>query len=275
MRLRGEIAGALHLLEPRVGWAIVEGPSQRDDPLFVPGTAVPQTRVRDLEFENVTNDPADRIADFHAVTFGVGNRFYTRPSQGESARLLADFVLQALYDIENDRMGTIFLDGRAYPFEGAWTRLAVGLDAGAGKFDEALFRVGWTSRRGDSVELGYRYLRDVPRVFEAFPQTNRRFDGFRGEFDRVNQLDGGVRVVINPQWAVGYGAAYTFERNLLLLNRGFVEYTSRCLCWRVAVELRQSRSRGVAVGLRYQFHRARRRRAPPHAQRAGGRCGLA
>lgn len=253
MRLRGEIAGALHLFEPRVGWAIVDAPHQRDDPLFVPATAVPQTRVRDLELENVTRDWADRIADFHAVTFGFVNRLYARGSGGAGARLLADFVIQGLYDIERSRIGTIFLDGRAYPFEGAWTRFGVGFDAHAGNLDEALLRVGWSDPRGDALELGYRFLREVPRFFEDFPSANRRFDGFNAEFDRVNQLDGGVRVAITANWAVGYRAVYSFERNLLIGNRGFVEYTSRCLCWAVALEVRESRGRGVAFGLRYRL----------------------
>ena len=43
----------IHLVEPRVGYAVVTGETQSDNPLFVPRTAVPQRRIRQLELENV------------------------------------------------------------------------------------------------------------------------------------------------------------------------------------------------------------------------------
>jgi lipopolysaccharide assembly outer membrane protein LptD (OstA) len=250
MRLRGEIAGALHLFEPKIGWAIVDAPSQAGDPMFVPGTAVPQTRLRDLELENVTRDWADRISDFHVVTVGFGNRFYRR-NEGGGAELLADFVVQALYDIENSRFGSLFLDGRAYPLDSVWTRFSLGLDTHAGKLDEALFEAGWADERGDAVRLGYRYLRDAPALFEAFPTQNRRFDPFEGAFDKINQIDGGVRIELTRSWAVGYRFAYSIERTVLVANRGYVEYVSRCDCWGLALELGASRGHGVSFNVRY------------------------
>jgi lipopolysaccharide assembly outer membrane protein LptD (OstA) len=252
MRFRGELAGALHLIEPKLGWAIVDTPGQSGNPLFVPGTAVPQTRLRDLELENVTRDPADRIADFHVVTLGFGNRFYRRGGE-EGALLLADFVVQALYDIENSRFGTLFLDGRAFPLDNVWTRFSLGLDTHVGKLDEALFEAGWHDARGDGVRLGYRYLRDVPALFEAFPQQNRRYEDFEGAFSQVNQIDGAFRIELGRGWAVGYRIAFSIERSLLIDNQGYVEYVSRCQCWGLALELGSSRGRGVGVNVRYHL----------------------
>ena len=39
MRVRRDFGALVHLLEPQVGWALVDAPSQAGDPLFVPGTA--------------------------------------------------------------------------------------------------------------------------------------------------------------------------------------------------------------------------------------------
>ena len=39
-------------MTPRVGWAFVDRTrSRRDKPLYVPGTAVPQNRIRELDLE--------------------------------------------------------------------------------------------------------------------------------------------------------------------------------------------------------------------------------
>ena len=214
--------------------------------------------------ENVTRDGADRIRDFHAVTVGFGNRFYRRGAPG-GAELLADFVVQALYDIENSRFGTLFLDGRAFPLDNIWTRFALGLDTNAGKIDEALFEAGWHDERGDGLRLGYRYLRDVPALFEAFPMANRRFDDFAGVLNQINQIDGAVRIALSRGWAIGYRFAYSIERTLLITNRGYVEYVSRCECWGLALELGGSRGRGLGINIRYHLlglgDDARRRRA--------------
>lgn len=254
LRFKGDVFGALHLFEPRVGWAFADTPQQVDSPLFTPRTAVEQRRLRDLSFSNLTRDWADRVRDYHAVKIGFGNRFYRRgEGDGTPATLLADFVVQALYDIERDRFGTLFLDGRAYPFDGAWTRFNFGLDTDAAQVDEALFEIGWADDRGDVLRLGYRYLRDVPEVFERFPEVNRRFGQFVGVFDRVSHIEGGVRLVLTRGWAVGYRFVYSLERTLLVTNRGYIEYTSACDCWGLAIELGGTRGRGIGVNVRYQL----------------------
>lgn len=247
-RVRGRLGPLTHLLEPRLGWALVTDVGQRGNPLYVPRPALAQARVRQLALDNVTRDPADRIEAFNGLSFAVGNRLY-----GEDAALLADFTLSALYDFERGRFDDVFLDGRAFPHEWATLRFGLGVDPRQGRLSEGLMNVAFRDDRGDRFTLGYRYLREIPRFFEAFPGENRRYDGFTEEFEAVNQIDGGFRVAITRNWAVVYRAAFSFERGLLLGNEGGIEYVSKCDCWAVRLEVRQSRSRGFSFGFRYSF----------------------
>jgi hypothetical protein len=253
-RLRRRYGEISHLLEPRLGWALVTDVSQSGNPLYVPATAVPQRRVRQLDLENVTRDRADRVEEFNALTLALGNRLYQRPgAPGEAAVPLADFVLSGQYDFAQEEFGGVFLDGRLFPFAGATARLGLGFDPEQAELDEGLAGLAFRDERGDRFSLEYRYLREVPRFFEAFPQENPRFDGFSEEFERVNQVALGFRIALNPQWGLAWRGAYSFERGLLLGNLGALEYISKCRCWALRLEVSQSRGRGVGVGVRYAF----------------------
>jgi lipopolysaccharide assembly outer membrane protein LptD (OstA) len=127
----------------------------------------------------------------------------------------------------------------------------VGFDPEQTQSDEGLAEIGWRDDRGDRFNLGYRYLRDIPRFFEAFPVENDRFDNYDTDFERIHQIDGGVRIALTRQWGITYRAAYSFERNLLLANEGGIEYLSKCRCWAVRLEISESRSRGVQFNLLY------------------------
>jgi lipopolysaccharide assembly outer membrane protein LptD (OstA) len=251
---RGRLGNAIHLVEPHVGWAWVDAPNQAGNPLWVPAPEVPQVRLRELDLDNLTRDWADRIPKAQVVTLGVGNRFYAAPAGlGGPSALLADFVVQGLYDIENSKFGTLYLDGRAYPFPGAVSRFNVGFDMDDAELVEGLLEFNWEDDRGDSFLLDYRYIREVPEVFAAFPKQNHRFKEFAGAFDSVNQLTGGARVAITREWSLSYRIAYSFERNVMLANVGSVDYVSRCGCWSAGVVLRQSRSRGASVSFSYSL----------------------
>ena len=252
-RVRGDLGGfATHVLEPRIGYALVTQVSQSGNPLFVPRTAVPQKRIRQLDLDNVVLDPADRIESFNGVTFGFGNRIYGRPDDG-APPLLADFDLSAQYEFSGSRWGPIYLDGRAYPRQDLAARFNVGFDPEEGRLDEALLSLRFATRRGHQLGLSYRYLRSVPRFFEDFPFSKERFDDFDGDFKRINQLGAAVRISITESWAVSYRVAYTFEKELLLANAGGIEYLSKCRCWAVRVEVIQDRVRGARVNLSYSL----------------------
>jgi lipopolysaccharide assembly outer membrane protein LptD (OstA) len=251
-RLRRDYGRVSHLFEPRLGWAFVSDVSQSSNPLYVPATAVPQQRLRELDLDNVTRDTADRIDEFNGLSLAFGNRVYRRPGEtGGAARLLADFTLSGLYDFADGEFGAVYLDGRAYPFGGATARFNVGFDPSETHVTEGLAALAWQDRRGDRFTFGYRFLRDVPRFFEAFPRRNDRFDNFREEVERINQLDGGVRIAVTEHWALTYRGAFTFETNDLLANEGGVEYLSRCRCWAVRVEVSGSRARGAQINVLY------------------------
>jgi len=240
----------VHLLEPQLSWAYVQDVSQFGNPVYVPATAVPQQRLRELDLENLTRDWADRIGDQNLVKVGLGNRFYAPGPRG-AARVIADFVLSAVYDIDGTEFGNLYLDGRSYPFRNSSLRFSLGFDPVRARLSEALLSSGWRDARGDRFTLGYRFIRNVPNVFEAFPRQNERFNDFRSEFDQVNQLDGGLRVAITRQWGITYRGAYSFERQIFLGNQGGVEYISKCGCWAVRVQVSESRSRGAQVSFEY------------------------
>jgi lipopolysaccharide assembly outer membrane protein LptD (OstA) len=250
-RLRRRFGQSLtHLLEPRVGWALLTHASQGGDPLYVPRAAVEQRRLRELELETVTRDPADRVPDWNGLTVGFANRFWAVAPQG-GPRLVADALLSGQWDFEDSEFGLILLDGRVYPFERTTGRLSFGFDPEDAAVDEALLEVAQAFQAGHRVGVRYRYLRDVPSFFEDFPYARERFKHVKTDFDHVNQIDLYLRVSITQSWAASYVGSYSFERSLVLRNRGGIEYFSRCRCWAVRLEVEQDRERGVQFNLLY------------------------
>jgi lipopolysaccharide assembly outer membrane protein LptD (OstA) len=220
--------------------------------LFVPETAVPQRRIRQLDLSNVTLDEADRVGKFNGITFGVGNRFYGPGDEGGS-RLIADFYVSNEFRFNGSDFGNIFVGGRAYPFEGAHLWANLGFDPNAARLSEALLQFSYVAPAGHVVRLGYRYLRDVPSFFEDFQNSTDRFDEFTKEFTKINQIGFFGRLAITQQWLVNYTLAYTFEDSLILANNGGIEYVSRCRCWAAGFEVGQDRTRGFRFNLVYRF----------------------
>ncbi len=104
---------------------------------------------------------------------------------------------------------------------------------------------------GHRISFTHRFLRDIPRFFEAFPEQNDRFDDFTSGQDRVHQVDLALRVALGARRAATYRVAYSFEKSLLFGNEGGIEYISGCRCWAGRIELMQDRSRGVGVRVLY------------------------
>jgi len=251
-RLRRQYGnGVVHLLEPRVGWASVEVMGQGGDPLFVPGTALPQRRIRELSLENRTLDPADRIDDFHGVVVGVGNRIYAPPGPGRPARLLADFVLSGEWDFADSDPGLLLVDGRAWPHEQLVTRFHLGFDPEDADFEEVLASLAWDFEGGHSLHFDYRYRDDIPLFFEDF-QFLDRLDEFEDGFDRVNQIGGGFYLVLGDHWRAYYSISVSLEELFILGNRGGIEYISECRCWAAGIAVSQDRNGGLRLGLTYR-----------------------
>jgi len=241
----------VHILEPRMGYAFVDdlGQNQNDDPLFVPETAVPQSRIRQLDLDNVTDDMADRVDDHNAITAGVGNRVFRRGVEGGSD-LLADFYASAEYRLDDAEFGDIFVGGRFFVTERTRIWANLGFDPRAAAISEALInlRHGWLA--GHEVGVRYRYVRKIPNFYEDFDSSDR-FDGFTDDFNTINQIRTWARIQITPRWAVWDRLTYTFEDSLLLKNQFGVEYTSKCGCW--AGGIRVSLNRRTQLRINFDF----------------------
>jgi lipopolysaccharide assembly outer membrane protein LptD (OstA) len=247
------------MIEPRLTWAFVSPSSQKDNPLYIPATRVPQSRVRQLSLENVLLDPADRVAKANRLRLSFANRYYRPGNQGGTDYLWADFTLSAEYDFAQNEWGSILLDGHAYPWNGPQTRFAFGYDVENGRIDEAMIDMSTALPYRASASVRYRYLRRIPRFFEAF-RSEEDFEKFERGFMRVNQFDFSVRlplaevaasIPLISRFTLIYALSYSFEEKLRLGNRGGIEYVSKCKCWAAGLDIREDRVRGVEIGFRY------------------------
>lgn len=248
-RLRREYASFVHVVEPRAGYALAYSRSQERNPLFVPGTAIPLERIRALDLDAVTRDDADRIPRASRATAGFGNRFYGARGSGVHA-LLGDVTVLALYDFESTELDALILEGRAFPLEQLDVAFHADFDPDRGHFDEGFAEVRW-KLPAVSFDAGYRWVRDIPVFFEDF-EANDRFDE-RTDVDRINQIRGGVSLDLTERWNFRYGAAYSLEGNLALVNQGLIEYVSRCGCWALGVQISEDRKRGVDAKVVYRL----------------------
>jgi len=252
-RMRGRLGkGVTHIIEPRIGYAVVTTPSFDGIPLFTPDTAVPQTRVRQLDLDNVTRDGADRLDDFNGLTWGMGNRFYRRATGEQGPQMLAEFVVLSQYDFsDGGRFGNVIVDGMAHLGELTDLRFNAGFDPEEKRLEEALAEGVWRGKRL-ALRLRYRYLRTIPQFFENFLEVNDRYSDFRAGFNRINQISGAAAYRLSSNWLVRYQGAYAFERSFSLTHRLGVEYLSRCDCWAMGVEARRNRDTGFEVGVVYR-----------------------
>ena len=247
----------VHRVEPKFGWGLVSHTGQRDNPLFVPGTRLPQARLRQLSLDNLVLDTADRIESGNVATLGFGNRFYVDGRQGPELRAEVDIAVG--YDFSGRRAGhfeQLILEGRLFPSSGLRADFNVAYDIEKERIDQGLFEIAVPIRRllpvgpGSTFYAGYRYRRDVPLFFENFDR-GETFSRFRADFDSIQQLTGRTRLRLTERWAVEYSVGYSFEESILLANRGKLEYTSGCRCWAVQLTASQGRSRGFQAGLSF------------------------
>jgi lipopolysaccharide assembly outer membrane protein LptD (OstA) len=247
MNLPFGMGAATHIVEPYVGWVGVSNVDQDDNPLFVPETAVPQTRLRLLELDNVTLDPADRIPEASNVVAGVANRFL-----GDAAgNLLGEFSIYSQYDMADGQWGPAVVSGQAVLPLGFSTRFHAAMDLDPTSFSDGLFDFNW-SRWGHVLGLRYRYVRDIPQVFENFFR-NDRFEDFTDDFQRINQISGVGRLQATENWALTYAGSFSFDNSISLINQFGVEYLSKCKCWAVRLEVDEDRTQGFEWRIRYRL----------------------
>jgi lipopolysaccharide assembly outer membrane protein LptD (OstA) len=254
-RIRGDLelpfgmGSAGHWIEPHVSWVVLQGDDSRSNPLLVPNTAVPQDRLRQLAVDNFLLDPSDRLSDLNSLVFGVGQRFL----RGRVGGLVGEFDLSSEYRIEDQEFGPAVLQSNARLPRGIWFRGHVAVDVEEGEFTDGLADVGWSHSFGHMAGLRYRYLRDIPRFFEAFVADSERFEDFADGFARVNQIGGFARAQFTREWAATYAGNYSFENALSLTHQFGLEYLSKCRCWAVRVEAQEDRVRGLSFGIQYRL----------------------
>lgn len=264
-----------HVLEPRVGWALVQHEGQRNNPLFVPRTRVTQTRLRQQSLDNLVFDDADRIDSANVVTGGFGNRFYGR--RGDGRRLLGELNVSFGYDFSEGASGgaqSVILDGQTF-FGGGLAAEGI-LEYGLhdSKIEEALLTVRFPTV--ESVPFvqelaftpSYRYRRKIPKFYEFFPSEGS--GQFESSVRHINQISGTARVVINDRFTVGYNVTYSLEERSLHRNAGFVEYTSGCRCWAARVDLNGNRGEGPRVNFRVAILGLGNDKGSPFARRGIG-----
>ena len=142
-------------------------PSPRTTRSMCRATAVPQRRVRELDLENVTRDPADRIDGIPRGHAGPGQPLLRGPLGVAGGWCAAAGRLRALGPLRHRGGGVReHLPRRArLPLPGRDGALQRGLRSrGQARIDEGLAAIHWWDDRGDRVNLGYRYLRDIPRA---------------------------------------------------------------------------------------------------------------
>jgi len=248
---------AIHLLEPRIGFVLIErlgNDEQSDNPLFVPRSETLQARLRALEPISIARDPADRIDEVEALHFSLGNRLYTRGTEeGAPPRLVADATLTAWWDFAGDAVRNIFLDGTVFPALKWRSRFDLGFDIDEARIDESLVELGYADERGNDLSFGYRFVRDLPKFFEGFSYDRSRYDEFEVDFERINQFDIYGRWTLLRGFAATYRVQYSLEGHFSLRHQLGLEYVSRCKCWAIRIEAEDERSRGFEVGVSYKI----------------------
>ncbi len=237
-----------HLLEPRLGYAIISSSGDEDDPLFLPGTALPQTRLRRLDLRNVTLDSADRVDRYNGAVAGVRNRFY-REEEGQASRLVFDADFSVDYVISDDEFGRASIDTKYYPWKRIWFGAEGDYDIGESEIKEGVVSANGKLEQGSSLAAVYRYRRDIPEFYEDYDSD--RFDGFEDDFERIEQLGLESRAVLGKRWAATWDMDYSFELSRSINKRGGLEYLSKCDCWKLRVEYFNHYTRGSAWRLTY------------------------
>lgn len=247
------VGQATHLLEPRLGYALVSKTTVSKTPIFIPESGPQQERLRELDLDNVTLDPADRLPSANVLAGGFGNRLYGKGSDGGPPRLLADVTVLGQYDFSQDQAGELVLDGTGYPGGGISTRFIMGYQMQEQRFDEALVQASWSSPRGDDLSVSYRFLDQIPLFYESFRYDTERFKTFTGSFSQVNQIGVYARWALTQNWGITYSGTYSAENSVFLGNQGGIEYLSKCRCWALRLEVDEDPVSGASFGIKYRI----------------------
>ena len=249
-----------HVLEPKLGWALVSSTRQKKNPLFVPAPGVEQTRLRTLSLENVTRNPSDRTESANQIVLGLGQRFFTADQAYGVPRLRGDLTTAIDWDFaDGGGLGNIAVEGRVFPIGPVWGRVRAAFDPEAAAFEEGGAQLTLFRNRPDSflrrasITGGYRYVRRPPRFFETDLGNASSFSG--GGESEINQVDFQVQFELAWRVRFTYSAIYGLvqESRGFIRNRGVVEYVSKCECWGVGVSIDHENRDGFQGGFMLRF----------------------
>ncbi len=257
-----------HVVEPRVGFTIVEADRQADNPLFVPDAEIRPRRLIDSDPRVLTRNPSDRVSDERMFHASIDSRFYgLRGADGSRPREVGSLRLGSGYDFEQSRMSDIFLDGHVSPHDHLRVEMLVGYDPKRTRVDEALAQLFWQSNeryrlhtagipeRRHMLNLSYRFLRDENLLFENWLLRDSDFNNFDADLERVDQLDFSGRFALLRQVDVFANGFWSFEsREARGGGFGFL-FLSSCACWDFSVAL-EHRQRPSDTRLQFELRLA-------------------
>jgi lipopolysaccharide assembly outer membrane protein LptD (OstA) len=244
-----------HVLEPRLGWALVSQQQQRGNPIFVPPGSVPQSRLRTLSLENVTRNPSDRIESANQVVLGLGQRFFRRRGARGAPALEAELLTTVDWDFAEQGLGNLTLEGRIFRLGPFAAKLRGAFDPEAAALDEGFFELNFGRRlsnpwvrmlrlRGD-----YRYRRRVPAFYES-----SRGSAEIGKVGSVNQISFAAGIELTARFRLRYSTVIKLAgKNEFIRNEGTVEYASKCRCWGIGASVFDESRDGIGGGFTIRF----------------------
>ncbi|MDP6977307.1 MAG: LPS assembly protein LptD [Myxococcota bacterium] len=246
-----------HIVEPILGWSMVGQASSAGDPLFVPAAATAQRRLRQFERDNVLLDPSDRVNDRQTLTFGVGNRLYLKN------RLAGEFNVSIDYNWVGDGtrysvtrrdkdFSRLVVAGHSSSFWRTSSEFNLTWDPDDRDFEEGLFALTVTPWSWISLRAAYRYR--APRPAETFRFARQLgSDPWDTKTDALSQIEPSATLRIGPYLRLRYRANYDFEFDELLRQQGSVEYSSRCDCWAIGIDVQEQQSGEIRYLVRYSL----------------------
>ena len=247
-----------HVIEPRLGWAMVSHRRQRNNPLFIPRASVTQSRLRALALENVTRNPSDRIESVNQLVLSLGQRFFVRDYAGQGPRLKADLVTAVDWDFEGEGgLGNLFAEARLFPVGPLSGHLRGAFDPEKVAFEEAEIGIkvdlpvrGWIARHA-SLGTTYRYVGNPPLFAESVRGKDKSKEIGGTE---LNQLDLNLRIEFTARVRLSYSSVYSLVSGEgFIRNRGLLEYVSKCRCWGIGVSVSHERRDGFRGGFEIRF----------------------
>lgn len=233
--------GLTHVLEPGLAFAFVSSESQPRNPLFLPEGLLKQERLRSADLRTVTRSPSDRVDDERVLELSLRNRLF-RDSRKDGAppRQVAAFRLGSGYDFELDRQTNLFLEAEAEPAEGLHLEAEFGYDFKEDDVDEAIVRAYWSKEEEYHLGLDYRYLRNLPLVFENYPNGSDVYEEFDQGFDRVNQLSLDAGWKAHRRLELFGRTSFSFKKEGSANGQVGAIITGSCDCWDIVAVVNQS-----------------------------------